>query len=253
MRKKSCFTLIELLVVVAIIAVLVAILLPALNTAREKAKLITCSSKMRQIGLASHYYRQDNNGMFVSVTAGMLGQSDWVNNYSYSCWYTGGTEGVNGVSIWPGIANDRRPLYRYLQDVSVWDCPSDYWWYFAEHDYPGPTFYESYGSSYGFNSVANGDGQSNLDVSQPPGQEKPGKGLWGRSENVVALPSKTIEYFEFPGGTFWGGNTADRGMRSHRQDGPFSNLLFTDGHVDFILMEPSRYTAKYQWYWYEDN
>jgi prepilin-type N-terminal cleavage/methylation domain-containing protein len=66
-QKKIGFTLIELLVVVAIIAVLVAILLPALATARSLAHQTVCASNLRQFGLASRYYSEDNNGVIVSA------------------------------------------------------------------------------------------------------------------------------------------------------------------------------------------
>jgi prepilin-type N-terminal cleavage/methylation domain-containing protein/prepilin-type processing-associated H-X9-DG protein len=58
--RKNAFTLIELLVVISIIALLVSILLPALNGAREQAKIAVCSVQLKQMGLAVYQYGSDN-------------------------------------------------------------------------------------------------------------------------------------------------------------------------------------------------
>ena len=63
-RRGGAFTLVELLVVISIIALLVAILLPALNKAREQAKLVSCMSNVRQVGLACITYAADNDGWY---------------------------------------------------------------------------------------------------------------------------------------------------------------------------------------------
>lgn len=65
---KDSFTLIELLVVIAIIAILAAILLPALNSARERGRSASCVNNLKQIGVMVHAYADDHDGFFPSYS-----------------------------------------------------------------------------------------------------------------------------------------------------------------------------------------
>jgi prepilin-type N-terminal cleavage/methylation domain-containing protein len=107
---KRAFTLIELLVVIAIIAILAAMLLPALSNAKEKAKRIQCLGNNRQIGLASNMYMHENNDEFAYST------------YDNGKW---GTTDVANPNAWPMQLLQYMGGFKSPNQPDVYLCPSE--------------------------------------------------------------------------------------------------------------------------------
>ena len=129
MKKRSGFTLIELLVVIAIIAILMAILMPALNRVKEQARGVACMSNQKTLGMAYVMYSDENDS---GMPGGMArfaptnGIPPWV---VPQLAYQGGS--ISGKGSGPVTIEERYnglregALWPYIKDVGAYHCPGD--------------------------------------------------------------------------------------------------------------------------------
>jgi prepilin-type N-terminal cleavage/methylation domain-containing protein/prepilin-type processing-associated H-X9-DG protein len=101
--NRDGFTLIELLVVIAIIAILAALLLPALSAAKQRAWTTQCNSNLHQIGLGMKMFADDNNELYPE-SGGTI--------------YWGATDLATGKPGW------MEQIFPYVGNTNVYDCPS---------------------------------------------------------------------------------------------------------------------------------
>ena len=115
-KHRSGFTLIELLVVVAVIAVLLAILLPALRKARTLTKRIACQSNLKQIAVACNMYLDDNDGRFYQERNA---------NVLYGGWSGMQPPSSRPLNKYFGLPVELVDEIKIENDAKVFCCPAD--------------------------------------------------------------------------------------------------------------------------------